>query len=105
MVHLDFTDLESLQAESVDGSRLGFAGKQVIHPNQIPIVNDAFLPTEDEVFEAYKIVKMYLSHIKYGEGAFQLDGTHLQDSLEFLSGKMVDLPIAMRAAKVLQKDF
>lgn len=40
--------------------------------------------------EAMRIVKMYMDHQKVGQGAFQLDG------------KMIDAPIALQAARIIQ---
>ncbi|KAI6005357.1 Pyruvate/Phosphoenolpyruvate kinase-like domain-containing protein [Pisolithus marmoratus] len=46
MVCIDYKDLEYLRDECEDARRLGFTGKQVIHPAQVETVNATFLPTE-----------------------------------------------------------
>ena len=42
MVHIDFKDLEGLRSHSEYSAKMGFTGKQVIHPNQIEIVHDSY---------------------------------------------------------------
>ena len=48
-VFADFRDDEGLRAESEAARREGFTGKLAIHPAQVPIINAAFTPSEDEV--------------------------------------------------------
>ena len=42
MVHIDFKDLEGLRAQSEYSAKMGFTGKQVIHPGQIDIVHNSY---------------------------------------------------------------
>ncbi|KAF5289723.1 hypothetical protein FQA39_LY03640 [Lamprigera yunnana] len=48
-VHLYITDLEGLEKDCREGAIMGYTGKQVIHPNQIPIVQRQFLPTKAQL--------------------------------------------------------
>jgi citrate lyase beta subunit len=50
------TDDAGLRKETEFIKQLGFEGKSVIHPNQIPIIHDVFNPTEKEIEKALKIV-------------------------------------------------
>jgi citrate lyase subunit beta/citryl-CoA lyase len=56
-VHPDIRDLEGLAASCAHGRTLGFLGRAAIHPRQLPIIERAYLPTEQEVEEAETIVK------------------------------------------------
>lgn len=56
-VHPDIRDLEGLAASCAHGRTLGFLGRAAIHPRQLPIIEQAYLPTEQEVEEAETIVK------------------------------------------------
>lgn len=47
LLFLSVPDLESLRKQSEIGARLGYTGKQVIHPDQIDIVQKAFLPSPE----------------------------------------------------------
>ena len=49
MVYIDFKDLNGLKAQSEQGYRMGFTGKQVIHPAQVDIVQEAFKPSQDKI--------------------------------------------------------
>src|SRR5581483_4411444 len=46
LLYLDFRDLEGLRAEARRGAQLGYTGMQVIHPNQVPVVQEAFTPDQ-----------------------------------------------------------
>ncbi|WP_217237287.1 CoA ester lyase [Streptomyces sp. AC555_RSS877] len=56
-VHPDIRDLDALAASCVRGRALGFLGRAAIHPRQLPVIEQAYLPTEQEIEEAETIVK------------------------------------------------
>ncbi|MFF5517413.1 HpcH/HpaI aldolase/citrate lyase family protein [Streptomyces coeruleorubidus] len=56
-VHPDVHDLEGLAASCGHGRALGFLGRAAIHPRQLPVIERAFLPTEEEIEQAETIVK------------------------------------------------
>lgn len=89
LLYLDFRDPEGLRAEALRGAQLGYAGMQVIHPNQVPIVQEAFSPSAEKIANAKKIVDAAREHLNAGRGAFALDD------------KMVDMPIIKAAERVL----
>src|SRR5690606_19276102 len=45
-----------LRTESQDARELGFAGKGAVHPDQLPVIREAFCPTADEITSARAIV-------------------------------------------------
>lgn len=49
-------DMGGLEAECLQGRCYGFAGKTLIHPNQIAIANAAFGPSDAEVEEAEALI-------------------------------------------------
>jgi citrate lyase beta subunit len=91
MVHVDFHDLEGLQDEAAAGARMGYSGKQVIHPNQVAPVQAAFTPDDAAIAHALRIMEAFIHHQREGQGAFALDG------------KMVDAPIVKAAERVLAR--
>jgi citrate lyase beta subunit len=91
MVYLDLRDVEGLRRESLEGARMGFSGKQIIHPDQVEAVQAAFTPSDDAIANARRIVEAFEAHQAEGLGAFAVDG------------KMVDMPIVKAAQKVLEK--
>ena len=91
MVYIDFRDTEGLRAESEQGAGLGFSGKQIIHPNQVVPVQDAFTPSDEAIEYAKRLVKTFKESEKEGKGAYALDG------------KMIDMPLLKNAQKVLDR--
>lgn len=79
------TDDEGLRKEVSFIKQLGFDGKSVIHPNQIPIIHDVFTPTEKEIEKAKRIVAAAKEAAERGLGAVSVDG------------RMVDRPVVKRA--------
>jgi len=51
-VHVDFRDAQGLKRELDDARRDGFSGKLAIHPDQVPVINAAFVPTAVECAQA-----------------------------------------------------
>jgi citrate lyase beta subunit len=91
MVFVDFRDTEGLVRESLEGARMGFAGKQIIHPSQVQPVQDAFTPSDEAIAHARRVVESFEASQAGGAGAFALDG------------KMVDMPVVKAAQRVLDK--
>ncbi|MFE3037498.1 HpcH/HpaI aldolase/citrate lyase family protein [Streptomyces canus] len=56
-VHPDIRDLEGLEASCAHGRALGFLGRAAVHPRQLPVIERAFLPTEEEIEQAETILK------------------------------------------------
>jgi citrate lyase subunit beta/citryl-CoA lyase len=84
-------DEEGLRRETEFAKQLGFDGKSVIHPNQIPIVHEIYDPTEAEIEKAKKIVQAATDAAAKGLGAVSVDG------------RMVDLPVVRRAEYTLER--
>jgi len=91
MVTVEFRDLEIVQREARTGAALGYSGKQVIHPNQVATVQDAFTPSDVEIERARALLEAFEQHQQRGTGAFAIDG------------KMVDMPIIRQAENLLAR--
>ena len=91
IVTIDYKDIESLRIESEFGARLGFVGKQIIHPAQVEPVQTAFTPNDESIAYAKRIVETFEANQKEGKGAYSLDG------------KMIDMPLVKNAQKVLER--
>lgn len=85
------TDDEGLRREAEFVKQLGYDGKSVIHPNQIPIIHDVYTPTEREIESATRIVEAAREAASRGLGAVAVDG------------RMVDAPVVRRAEAVLRR--
>lgn len=88
-VYSDVNNEEGLQHEVETIKQLGFDGKSVINPRQIPIVNRIFAPTEDEIEDAMNVIHAIEEAEEKGSGVIALNG------------KMIDKPIVERAERVL----
>ena len=87
----DFRDLEAFRATLKRSRRLGFMGASVIHPAQVPILNEEFAPTAEEVAHAERLVTAYDKATAEGVGAIVVDG------------KMIDVPVVERAQALLAR--
>jgi citrate lyase subunit beta / citryl-CoA lyase len=67
----DYRDEEGLRESCLLARSLGFDGKWCIHPAQIPVVNEVFSPTDEEIAWAKKVVEAYE---EAGTGAISVDG-------------------------------
>ncbi len=85
----DYQDLDAFRQTVRRSRRLGFRGASVIHPAQIPILNEEFSPGADEVASAKKIVAAYDEAVAAGRGSISVDG------------KMIDVPVVLRAQELL----
>ena len=75
----DLNDLKGLQRDCNFGKSLGYAGKSVIHPDQISMVHKSFYPNKTEISWAEKVCKVYLESTKKGKGATTVDGKMIDE--------------------------
>lgn len=82
----DLKDKKGLEKDCIIGKNLGYAGKSIIHPDQIPIVHKIFYPNQTEINWAEKVCKYYLQSTKKGRGATVVDGKMI-DEVHFKQAK------------------
>ena len=87
----DFRDIEAFRATLKRSRRLGFMGASVIHPAQVPILNEEFAPAAEEVAHADRVVAAYDKATAEGVGAIVVDG------------RMIDVPVVERAQALLAR--
>ncbi|MFN4113816.1 MAG: HpcH/HpaI aldolase/citrate lyase family protein [Sphingomonadaceae bacterium] len=85
----DFRDLDGLQARALMVRSQGYRGMLAIHPAQVPVINAAFTPSEQEVAHARAVVRAFADNP--GKGTVALDGA------------MVDIP-HLKLARALLAD-
>lgn len=51
--------MDGLKALSEEGARFGYTGKQIIHPSQISIVQEAFLPSKEKIAWATELLEEF----------------------------------------------
>ncbi len=87
----DLKDSKGFQKDCKIGKSLGYSGKSIIHPDQIPVVHKLFHPNKSEILWAEKVCKTYLKSTKKGKGATTVDGKMI-DEVHFKQAKaLLDL--------------
>jgi citrate lyase subunit beta / citryl-CoA lyase len=89
--YLDIHDDEGFLREVTLARELGFSGQLCLHPNQIPVANRIFAPSEEEIREATRIVNAIEEGRQKGLGVGLLDGS------------LIGPPMEKRARAVLRK--
>lgn len=82
-----YQDLEGLAAYCERARRDGFVGMMAIHPDQVPVINEAFTPSAAEIEHARAVVAAFQAHP--GVGVLSLDG------------RMIDRPHLVQAQRLL----
>ena len=73
-VTLAIRDLDAARRDASMAARMGFDGKWAIHPSQVPVINEAFTPTADEIARARRLLEAYArADVEQGAGAIVLD--------------------------------
>jgi citrate lyase subunit beta/citryl-CoA lyase len=88
-VYIDFRDETGLRRECEAAARDGFVAKLAIHPDQVPVINEAFTPSQAQVARAEAIVRLFAESPDAGVVSFE--------------GAMLDRPHLLRAKRVLAR--
>ncbi len=83
-------DLDGLQRDAKIAKRLGYAGKSIIHPKHIEPVHNVFVPSQNEIEWAKKVVSRLNLIQEQGDkrGAFKIDGRMI-DAVHFKQAKLI----------------
>jgi citrate lyase subunit beta/citryl-CoA lyase len=90
-VVVDFRDDARFRTEAAEARALGYSGKMCIHPSQVPIANEAFSPSPDEVARSRAMVERYEAAAGSGQGVITFEG------------QMIDAPLVARARALLAR--
>ena len=86
---VDIADPEGFRKDALAAFRMGYAGKSCIHPTQVALANEAFIPAAADVEHAVRVVAAAKEALAAGTGAFKVDG------------KLVDGPFITRAQRLV----
>ena len=86
----DFKNMEGFEREVRQNRKMGFDGKSIINPRQIPLVNELFSPTKDDITYAERLIRSYAEQFARGVGVYTVDG------------KMVDIAFIKEARNTLK---
>ena len=87
-VYTDFRDGDGLANYAARARRDGFTGMLAIHPAQVDVINASFIPSDEELSRAARIVALFDENPD--AGTLSLDG------------QMVDRPHLIQAERILQ---
>jgi len=85
-----FKETEAFRRALERSRRAGFQGRLCVHPDQIAPVNAAYLPSDEEIARAERIVAAFREAEAKGAAAVQVDG------------QMVDYPVVHQAERLLK---
>ena len=85
----DFKDDARFEREIAESKAIGYQGKLCIHPRQVTLSNEGYVPSEEEIDFARRLLEAYERESAAGVGAISFEG------------QMVDEPLASRARQVL----
>jgi citrate lyase subunit beta/citryl-CoA lyase len=88
-VYSDVGDMDGLCHWAENSRAIGFEGMGCIHPAQIPVIHQAFAPSQAEIDKALKIVAAFEDAQQRGLGVVSL------------GSKMIDPPVVERAQKLV----
>lgn len=86
---VDVRDPEGFRAEAEMAHRLGYWGKSCIHPSQVELANEVFVPSAEDIAFARRVLEARDQAESDGAGAFMVDG------------RMIDLPTIRRAQVIV----
>ncbi|MGE0773794.1 MAG: CoA ester lyase [Sphingomonadaceae bacterium] len=86
-LYVDFRNEDGLRASCRAARSEGFTGRLAIHPAQVPIINECFSPSVEEVDHAKRVLAAFAANPDAGTVG--------------LDGKMIDIPHLKQATRVL----
>lgn len=83
---LDLNDMPGLEEAARASAEIGFTGKAAIHPKQIPVINNIFSPSPEQVDKARRIVEAFANH---------------DSGLLVVDGELIERPVLRSMTRVL----
>ena len=101
-VYTNLNDMEGFRRDVQTIKTMGFDGKSIINPRQIPIVHEIFTPTQKEIVFAETVVHEIDTKKAQGIGVFTVDGKMID--IAFYDGAKRTLALA-KASGVYKGDI
>ncbi|CAN5159055.1 CoA ester lyase [soil metagenome] len=93
----DLDDKLGLRTECDQGRDLGMDGKTLIHPTQVPIANEAFAPSQEEVAWARQVVEGFAAPDNSGRGVITVGGRMVERLHERIARRILETSEAVAA--------
>jgi citrate lyase subunit beta/citryl-CoA lyase len=101
-VYTNLKDMDGFRKDVETIHTMGFDGKSIINPRQIPIVHEIFTPTEKDIIFAEKVVREIDTKKAQGIGVFTVDGKMID--IAFYDGAKRTIALA-KASGVYKGDL
>jgi citrate lyase subunit beta/citryl-CoA lyase len=99
----DFLDLEGLRADARLNRQLGYSGQVVIHPTHVPIVNEVFTPTPEEIAYYQGLLAAMEEAERQGTAAVTYQGAMVDIAMMKTAQQMLALARAIGSHNVMEK--
>lgn len=94
-VVLQINDDARFRASAWRGRQFGFGGKLCIHPSQVPLTNELFTPSDDELAHAKAVVAAFEAAEAAGSASIQLNGYFIDYPIVYKSQRVLALAKAL----------
>jgi len=91
----DLNNWDAFRAECQQGRDLGMDGKTLIHPRQVPIANDAFAPSADEVIWAEKVLAAFAKPENATRAVISVEGKMVERLHERMALQVIETATAI----------
>ena len=88
---MDIHDLEGLRASAQETRQLGYTGMHLIHPSHVPVVNEVFTPTQEEIAHWRGLIEAMESRRSQGGAAITYRGDMVDIAHEQTARDMLEL--------------
>lgn len=89
--HIDLDDMDGFRAECQQGRDLGMDGKTLIHPQQVPIANDIFAPSAEDIAWANRVIAAFKEPKNINKSVIVADGTMLERLHERMAQRTLEI--------------
>jgi len=99
----DLIDLEGLRADARLNRQLGYSGQVVIHPTHVPVVNEVFTPTPEEIAYYQGLLAAMEEAERQGTAAVTYQGAMVDIAMMKTAQQVLALACAIEARNVAEK--
>ena len=92
---MDIHDLDGLRAAARQAKQLGYTGMHLIHPSHVPVVNEVFTPTAEEVAQWQGLIQAMEQQRAQGGAAVTYGGDMVDIAHEETARAMLEMARAM----------
>jgi citrate lyase subunit beta/citryl-CoA lyase len=97
------TDLEGLRVDARLNRQLGYSGQVVIHPTHVPVVNEVFTPTPEDVAYYQGLLAAMADAARQGTAAVTYQGAMVDIAMMKTAQQMLALARTLTARNLEEK--